>query len=457
MSMSKTNIQFATFMERLKPTFMDYIGPWLLFFVGAFVQTPIAGIGIFGIILGVFCELLAIIALLFINGYAPALNRGFTPNKMTHGVRLMKIVNKDTMELREVDEGDMGILLLRAIIGWFEAFLFLPIVPGILALLIINSSATNQRIADLVAGTVVIKVEPVEKVNIKDFRMKKSDPSPTFDGISSIQTTGKSKKKQIDKKLDKKFDDGIFSKPTFIVVGKWIIISSSIYLILAQIVKFVSRTLRLVNTSFKIFGEEQPIGNTGSELHNVLTIIGYVVLFICCSGFVLYYLGIRNTKTKKPLIISGILYLFFIIFRIVFIETIWNGKMIAIIDYGFGYDHIQYNGVGYGGFVFQIVSTVCLILSLIFLSKFVMNFNAEHQTNIRKNFGQISLIVFFSLFFVTLFIGLIADAEETTVMFSTVIFYIRRLFEICLVFVYLGIYAKLIKLRKIAKVNNVIE
>ena len=145
MSKSKTSIQFATFMERLKPTFMDYFGPWILFFVGAFVQTPIAGIGIAGIILGAFCELLGIIAILIINGYAPALNRGYTPNKMKHGVRLMKIVNKNTMELREINEGDMGILLLRAIIGWFEAFLFLPIVPGLLSLLIINSSKINQR------------------------------------------------------------------------------------------------------------------------------------------------------------------------------------------------------------------------------------------------------------------------------------------------------------------------
>ncbi|MHA1461830.1 MAG: hypothetical protein ACTSQ0_02035 [Candidatus Heimdallarchaeota archaeon] len=446
-SKSKTSIQFATFMERLKPTFMDYIGPWFLFFVGAFVQTPLAGIGTAGVILGAFCELLGIIAILFINGYAPALNRGYTPNKMTHGVRLMKIVNKSTMELREIDEGDMGILLLRAIIGWFEAFLFLPLLPGLLALLIINTSETNQRIADLVAGTVVIKVEPVEKVNIKDFRYKKSDPPPTFDGVAAVKATGKpAKGPTIDKKIEGKTVDGVFTNPTLIVVGKWIFISSAIYLILAQIIHFVSFTLRRINTSFYIFGESYPIGNTAWQLDNVLTIIGYVVLFISCAGFVLYYMGIRNSETKKPLLLITGFYLLFIIFRIVYLEAMWsNGSIIAFINIVSGY--IVIFGIGYGGFVFEILSTICLIVSLFLLNKFIRAFNEENQTNVKRFGGHIVLIVFFTLLLATYITGMVAEPMN---VFAVVIFYCITLFKLILIFVYLGIFAGLIKLRKIA-------
>ncbi len=447
MSKSKTSIQFATFMERLKPTFMDYFGPWILFFVGAFVQTPIAGIGIAGIILGAFCELLGIIAILIINGYAPALNRGYTPNKMKHGVRLMKIVNKNTMELREINEGDMGILLLRAIIGWFEAFLFLPIVPGLLSLLIINSSKINQRFADMIAGTVVIKVDPVETVNIKDFRMKKSNPPPTFDGDTAAIATGKpAKGPTIDKKLDDKAVDGVFTNPSLIVVGKWIFISSAIYLILAQIVHFVSFTLRRINISFYMFGENYPIGNTAWQLDIVLSIIGYVVLFISCAGFVLYFLGIRNSETKQPLLLVAVFYLFFIIFRIIYIEAVWlSGSFLAFINIVSGY--IVIIGIGYGGFVFEILSTICLIVALFLLNKFIRAFNEENQSNVKRFGGHIVLIVFFTLLLATYITGMIAEPSE---VFGVVIFYLITLFKIILTFVYLGIFAGLIKLRKIA-------
>lgn len=447
MSKSKIDIQFATFMERLKPTFMDYIGPWVLFFVGAFAQTPLAGIGIVGVILGAFCELLGIVALLFINGYTPALNRGFTPNKMKHGVRLMKIVNKDTMELREIKEGDLGILLLRAFIGWFEAFLFLPIVPGLLALLIINSNKNNQRLADMIAGTVVIKVEPVETINLKDFRMKTSDPPPEFDGVITAKATGKpAKDPTIDKKLDKEVEDGVFTNTSLIVAGKWIFISSAIYLIFAQIVHFISYTLITINRSFYMFRGDMPIGNTAGGLDNVLNIIGYIVLFISCAGFVLYYMGIKSSETKKPLLLTAVFYLLFIIFRIVYIEAMWaKGEFIAYINFSYG--NLVILGLGYGGFVFEILSTTCLIVTLFLLNEFIRSFNEENQSSVKRFGGHIVLIVFFTLLLVTYITGMIANPVET---FGVVIFYCIALFKVILTFVYLGIFAGLIKLRKIA-------
>jgi len=56
--LSKNNvkeIQYATFGERFKAVALDYIGAWLLFFVGALVQTPLFWIGAFSIVMGVIC------------------------------------------------------------------------------------------------------------------------------------------------------------------------------------------------------------------------------------------------------------------------------------------------------------------------------------------------------------------------------------------------------------------
>lgn len=449
-SKSETGIQFATFMERLKPTFMDYIGPWILFFIGAFIQTPIMSIGVAGVILGAFCELLGIVAILFINGYTPALNRGYTPNKMKHGIRLMKIVNKETMELREITEEDLGILLLRAIIGWFEAFLFLPIVPGLLALLIINMSENNQRIADMVAGTVVIKVEPVETVNIKDFRMKKSNPPPTFDGDAAVKATGKpTKEPTIDKKLDKKAVDGVFTNPSLIVAGKWIFISSAIYLILAQIVLFILSILQIVNISFLIFDGSIPIGNTANDLNDVLSIISYIALFIICVGFVLYYIGIQNPETKKPLLISTIFFLLFTIFRIVTFEANWM-KWTTYAETNFPYGVNLFFGISNWFLVFLILSTSCLITSLFLLNKFISSFNEEHQTNVKKFVGHIGIIIVFTLLLATFITGFITHSATTTNIFGAVIYYSVTLFQMILTLVYLGIFAGFIKLRKIA-------
>ena len=448
-------IEFAGFTDRLKAAFMDYIGPWLLFFVGAFVQTPLAGIGIAGIILGAFCELLGIVALLFINGYAPALNRGFTPNKMTRGLRLMKIVNKETMELREINEGDLAILLIRAFIGWFEMFLFFPIIPGVLVAIIMSINDKNQRLADMIAGTVIIKVEPVEKVNIKDFRLKKSDPPPTFDGMAASKTekgtvveTGVPSKK-----VEKVGEEGVFTNPSLITAGKWIFICSAIYLILAQIVHFVSLTLNTVNRSFLVFGGDAPIDKTARQLDNVLNIIGCIILFINLAGLLLYYFGIRNKETKKPLLISSILYLLFIICWIVYKRAGWpTAQVISFVDFSLGYTLWFYLPIG--GFVFDILGTIFLVTSLFFLRKFVKNFNEEHQTNVRSFFGQITLIVFFSLLLIASIMGLAHDPFVSTPEYNIAIYYLVILFRLILTFVYLGIFASFIKLRKIANINN---
>ncbi len=430
----------------------------LLIFVGVFIQTPIIGIRALGIILGIFCELLGIAAILFINGYIPALNRGYTPNKMKYGIRLMKIVNKDTMELREVDEEDLGMLLLRAIIGWFEAFLVLPIVPGLLSLAIMNSSENNQRLADIIVGTVVVKVDPVETVNIKDFRMKKDELPPTFDGVlttnayktdSAIYTDISVKEPIIDRKLANKPIVNIFSDHKLIVAGKWVFISSAIYLILAQIVHLISYTLETVNTSMNIFGEVLPFNKTASGLDNVLNIISYFVLFISCVGFVLYYLGIKNSDTKKPLLFTAIFYGLFIIFRIIYMEANWaNEKVIAFIDLPFG-NIVSYK-LSSGELTFEILSTICIIAALFILNSFIRSFNEEHKSKVRRFRSHIILIIFFTLLLGSYITGI---NGEPTVVLGIVIFFCVSLFKIKLSFAYIEVFSELIKMRKIETFN----
>ncbi|MBN1330857.1 MAG: RDD family protein [Candidatus Heimdallarchaeota archaeon] len=142
-------LPLATFNERVKPAFMDNIGPFMLFFVANLITTNIFSLGVASIILGAIVNFLGLFALLFISGYASSINFGITPNKLRYGVRVLKLVNKDTMEIRTITKSDMALMMGRAFIGWLETFFVLPV---LIPYLMITNSKNKQTLTDMIFG-----------------------------------------------------------------------------------------------------------------------------------------------------------------------------------------------------------------------------------------------------------------------------------------------------------------
>lgn len=438
MNLKETNnLQFATFNERLKPGFMDYFGPFILFFVGALIQTPLFLVGVFSIIMGSIVEILGLFALLFINGYVPALNRGQTPNKLKAGVKMMKIVDKETMELREINDGDLVILLLRAFIGWFE--LFIPF-PLLLPYLIISSNKYNQRLADMIAGTVVVCVEPVEEFSLKDFRMKKSDPYP--EGEAFATTTKSSIAVSKETRVAKETAEAGINTSLF-NIGKIILLISSIILIICFVGFVIVDIVRTVDRSLYIFGGADINPQAAYILNDVLRILSYIIFFASCAGLIALTLSLESEDRIFFYIASG-LYLIFIILLIIK-ENILYANFIYLGTINFV--NAYYPVVTVGGFVLDILNAVLIVTMFFVLNSGIKKITEKYPSNIKPFKAQIALIVFILLWIIIIIIGSAAGPEA---IFATVIFYLRELFGYCIVITYAVIFGRLMKLRKIS-------
>lgn len=439
--MSKNNvkeIQYATFGERFKAVALDYIGAWLLFFVGALVQTPLFWIGAFSIVMGVICQILGLFALLFINGYGPSLNRGQTPNRRKNGVKIMKIVNKETMELRDLRDDDMGLMILRAFVGWLE--LFIPF-PLLLPWIIISSSKYKQRLADMIVNTVVVKVDPVEEVSIKDFRMKKSDPIPEGDTTTTATTTTKTKVTTETKVTEGIVQTGI--NTSLFNIGKMILIISSIILMICFLDFLIADIIRTVDRSLYIFGGNSFNLGAAYTTARVLQIISYIAFFASCAGLSLISFSLEE-EHRLPFIISSALYLVFIILRIIAENTNFsNIELLGTINFV----NIYFVVIATGSFVIKLLNAILIIVMLFLLNAGIRKIKEKYQLAIKPFTVQIALIVFICLWFATIITGIAAQPEA---VFATVIFYLRFFFGYLLTITYLIIFGRLMKLRKIS-------
>jgi uncharacterized RDD family membrane protein YckC len=153
-------VALATFNERLIASLIDY-GIYVgVIIVGIILQVAISYVPIIGgwlsWLLGVALYAIGIAAMFFISIWMPYKKDGQSIGKKNKNIKIMFIDDEAKWTLRPVQEGDLGPLFIRGIIGWLEAT-FIPIV---IAWYFITNDKNRQRLADQVAKTIVVQCDP---------------------------------------------------------------------------------------------------------------------------------------------------------------------------------------------------------------------------------------------------------------------------------------------------------
>ncbi|MHA1186427.1 MAG: RDD family protein [Candidatus Heimdallarchaeota archaeon] len=154
-------VALATFNERFMAGLIDYgiiIGS---FIIGTIILSILSWVswGLIEILfwfLGSILELVALAAFVFLKIYMPYKKDGQSFGKKKQNIKIMIIEDEEKWTLRDVQEGDIGPIIVRAILGWFEVV----IIPVVIAWYFITNDNNRQRLADQVGKTVIVQVDP---------------------------------------------------------------------------------------------------------------------------------------------------------------------------------------------------------------------------------------------------------------------------------------------------------
>lgn len=153
-------VALATFKERALAGFIDYGIVVGIYIVGIILYFIIAQIPIIGSwlswLLSLALYLLGLAAMFYIFVWMPYKSDGQTVGKKMQKIKLMLIEDEAKWTLRSITEGDLGKVIIRALIGWIEAG---AIVPVVIAWYFITSDKNNQRLADQFGKTIVVQVD----------------------------------------------------------------------------------------------------------------------------------------------------------------------------------------------------------------------------------------------------------------------------------------------------------
>jgi len=161
-------VALATFEERLIAGLIDYAIVWAAFIIGAIIQTilqiVLSSIPFVGILIGLVFYIIGLAAFFYVFVYMPYKQDGKTFGKKNKNIKIMFIDDEAKWTLRPVQEGDLGPLFIRAIVGGIEA----TWIPVIIAWYFITNDKNSQRFADQIAKTVVVQCdsetgEPLKK------------------------------------------------------------------------------------------------------------------------------------------------------------------------------------------------------------------------------------------------------------------------------------------------------
>ncbi|MHA1442666.1 MAG: RDD family protein, partial [Candidatus Heimdallarchaeota archaeon] len=153
-------VALATFNERFMAGLIDYgiiIGA---FIIGTIILSILSWVswGLIEILfwfLGSILELVAIAAFVFLKIYMPFKKDGQSFGKKKQNIKIMIIEDEEKWTLRDVQEDDIGPIIVRAILGWFEV----AIIPVVIAWYFITNDNNRQRLADQVGKTVIVQVD----------------------------------------------------------------------------------------------------------------------------------------------------------------------------------------------------------------------------------------------------------------------------------------------------------
>lgn len=154
-------VALATFNERFMAGLIDYGIIFGTFIVGTIILSILSWVswGLIEILfwfLGSLLEVLCLAAFAFLKIYMPYKKDGQSFGKKNQKIKIMIVEDEEKWILRDVQEGDIGPIIIRAIVGWIEV----AIVPVVIAWYFITNDNNRQRFADQAAKTVVVQVDP---------------------------------------------------------------------------------------------------------------------------------------------------------------------------------------------------------------------------------------------------------------------------------------------------------
>ncbi|MHA1355190.1 MAG: RDD family protein [Candidatus Heimdallarchaeota archaeon] len=408
----------ATFKQRAMAGLVpDYLVPILLMITGgivfAFASDALT------IVAGVVCQLAALLQWIANFIFRVYKFRGQTMGKQRQHITTKKIVDKEKWILEDLGEGDIGLIIGRAIVSWIEVFFIIPI---IIPYLMLSSSNNNQTLADRLLGTVVVQIDPEEY----DPKKKGKEDEKAVEGKTT--TTTKTTKKKSTTAKTTPTQEGETNTPA--LISKFVLLGGSILPVFTYFLLFVYSVVITVNFSINAWGGFSPFnGYLFWKATNGFRIVSYICFFLMSAAIIVLALQ-YSEKAKTNLLVSGGLFGGFTILYIIYYEANW--------DY---VPFLYLNGnpvwVAVGNVIFWTLAITALIISLFFFNKFIKQVNEEHDQNIPKFIGQYVLIPIVILRLIIFIIGVAAVPE---LAFGATIYYLNKIVVWVALFTLMGIF-----------------
>ena len=402
----------ATFKQRaLAGLVPDFLVPVCLLICGSILLAFSSDA--FMIVGGVICQLCALLTFIANFIFLPYKRRGQTNGKNRQHITTKKIVNKETWELRDLGEGDVGLLIGRAIVNWIEVFLPIPI---LIPYLMISSSKNNQTLTDRIFGTVVVQVDPEEYDIRKKDGEKEGKPAKT----PAKETTPK---------VTTKADVG--ESNTLATISKFVLIGASILPIVYFLLMGIHSIMVTTSFSINVWGGYWPFNGFifGRIVHG-FGIVSYICFFLIAAA--IFVLAIQYTdKIRTNLFVTGGSFIGFIILWMIAYEATFATTAFVLVNGNLV-------SISIGGIICWLLAMISLIISLFFFNQFIKQINEEHGQELPTFKGHIVMIVAATLRLIVFIIGVAAVPD---LAFGATIYYLYKLFSWFFIFTMLGIFA----------------
>lgn len=421
----------ATFKQRAMAALVpDFLVPVMLLITGSILFGFSFGDALM-IVGGVVCQLCALLTFIGTFIFLPYKRRGQTNGKVRQHITTKKIVNKETWELRDIGEGDIALLIGRAIVNWIEV---LFIIPSLIPYLMISSSTNNQTLTDRLFSTVVVQVDPEEYSVKKEKGQGTTEPAKGTSTTTSTKTT-----KTTTTAKTTRIEPG--ESNTFLTVSKFVFIGAAIIPIIYYLLMIIQSILTTVSFSINAWGGFWPFnGAIFGRFVNGIGIVAYICFFIIAAAIILLAIQYYD-KMRTNLFVSGGLFVGFTIFWIIAYSANWSSTVPFL--------YLNGNPVSayVGTIVFVILAAICLFISLLFFNKFIKQAKDEYGQEMPTFKGHFVLIV---LAILRLIIFIIGVAAVPDLAFGATIYYLSKLvvwiFVSSLLAIFIGFILKGIKM-----------
>jgi len=169
-------VALATFNERFMAGLIDWGIVFGIIIIGVIFLTVFNVIAnatgsiilnVIAWLIGTPLTLIGVAAYIVLMVWMPYKKDGQSFGKKKQNIKIMIVDDEEKWTLRSVQEGDIGPIIVRALIGGIEV----TFIPVVIAWYFITNDKNRQRLADQVAKTVVVQVDPEKLTPLKKPRV----------------------------------------------------------------------------------------------------------------------------------------------------------------------------------------------------------------------------------------------------------------------------------------------